>query len=96
MEAFKENKNNLIGKQIIIHTDHQNLIYKTFNSGQARHWHLCIEKYAPDLCYIKKKNKKKYNVVADALSRLAMDNEPMPEACFPEELCSVLYCYEVN
>jgi hypothetical protein len=92
VETFKEFRNILFGQQIIVHTDHENLTYKNFNSDRVMRWRLYIEEYAPDLRYIKGE----HNVVADALSRLALDNEPMLEAHFTEELCSALYCYEAD
>ena len=67
METLKEFRNILLGQQIIVHTDHENLTYKKFNSDRVMRWRLFIEEYSPDLKYIKGTK----NVVADALSRLA-------------------------
>ena len=50
---------------------------------------LYIEEYSPDLRYVPGQN----NVVADALSRLGIQAEPMEEAFFTDELCLELYCY---
>jgi transposase InsO family protein len=66
VETLKEFRNILLGQQIIVHTDHENLTYKHFNSDRVMRWRLYIEEYSPDLKYIKGEN----NVVADALSRL--------------------------
>ena len=55
-------------------------------------WRLFIEEYSPDLCYIKGEN----NIVANALSRLELSNEPMDDAFFTEELRSELYCYAAD
>jgi hypothetical protein len=53
-------------------------------------WRLYIEEYSPDLQYIKGEK----NVVADALSRLDMDEKPsLIEALITEEMCSDWYCY---
>ena len=53
-------------------------------------WRLYIEEYSPDLKYIKGEK----NVVADALSRLDMDEEPrLHEALITEEMCLDWYCY---
>src|SRR5687768_10058020 len=53
-------------------------------------WRLYIEEYSPDLQYIKGEK----NVVADALSRLDMDEKPsLHKALITEEMCSDWYCY---
>ena len=51
-------------------------------------WRLFIEEYSPDLRYIEGTK----NIVADALSRLEIDESPT-EVCFMEEQHSRLYCY---
>ena len=68
METFKEFRTILLGHQLIVHTDHQNLTYKKFNSDRVLRWRLFIEEFAHDLQYIPGEK----NVVADALSRLPM------------------------
>ena len=90
VEVLKEFRNILLGQQIHVHTDHENLTYKTFNSDRVMRWRLYIEEYSPDLQYIKGEK----NVVADALSRLDMDEKPsLHEALITEEMCSDWYCY---
>ena len=90
VEVLKEFRNILLGQQIHVHTDHKNLTYKTFNSDRVMQWRLYIEEYSPDLQYIKGEK----NVVADALSRLELDDKPSPhEALITEEMCSDWYCY---
>ena len=65
-------------------------MYKMFKSDRVMRWRLYIKEYSPDLQYIKEESK----VVADALSRLDMDEEPNPhEALITEEMCSDWYCY---
>jgi len=71
VETLKEFRNILLGQQIIVHTDHENLTYKNFNSDGVMRWRLFKEEYSPDLRYIKGEN----NVVADALSRLPKEEE---------------------
>ena len=66
VETLKEFRNILLGQRIKVHTDHENLTYKTFNSDRVMRWRLYIEEYSPDLQYIKGTT----NVIADALSRL--------------------------
>ena len=90
VEVLKEFRNILLGQQIHVHTDHENLTYKMFNSDRVMQWRLYIEEYSPDLQYIKGEK----NVVADALSRLDMDEKPsLNEALITEEMCSDWYCY---
>src|SRR6476661_507379 len=90
VEVLKEFRNILLGQQICVHTDHENLTYKTFNSDRVMQWRLYIEEYSPDLQYIKGEK----NVVADALSRLDMEeNTSLQEALITEEMCSNWYRY---
>ena len=90
VEVLKEFRNILLGQQICVHTDHENLTYKTFNSDRVMRWRLYIKEYSPDLKYIKGE----HNVVADALSRLEMDEETgLHEALITDEMCSDWYCY---
>ncbi len=76
VETLKEFRNILLGQQIIVHTDHQNLTYKKFTSDRVMRWRLFIEEYSPDLRYIKGKE----NVVADALSRLEKLDQPFDDS----------------
>ena len=92
VETLKEFRNILLGQKIVIHTDHKNLIYKNFNSDRVMRQRLFIEEYSPDIRYIKGEN----NVVADALSRLSMEQEPREEAFFTLEEMSNMYCYAAN
>ena len=62
-----------------------------FNSDRVMRWRLYIEEYSPDLKYIKGE----HNVVADALSRLEMDEETsLHEALITEEMCLDWYWYD--
>ena len=45
VEVLKEFRNILLGQQIRVHTDHENLTYKTFHSKRVMHWRLYIEEY---------------------------------------------------
>ena len=69
VEVLKESRRLLLGQQIHVHTDHENLTYKKFNSDRVMRWRLYIEEYSPDLQYIKRES----NVVADTLSRLEIE-----------------------
>jgi hypothetical protein len=88
--TLKEFRTILLGQQLIVHTDHENLTYKHFNSDCVMRWRLYIEEYSPDLCYIKGTK----SVAADALSCLGILNNPMNEAHFTEALRSKLYAFD--
>jgi hypothetical protein len=75
VETLKEFRNILMGQKIKVHTDHENLTYKNFNSDRVMKWRLYIEEYSPDLQYIKGT----HNVVADALSRLKIEETPFED-----------------
>jgi hypothetical protein len=64
VETLKEFCNILLGQRIKVHTDHENLTYKTFNSDRVMRWCLYIEEYLPELQYIKGT----HNVAAEAIS----------------------------
>ena len=87
VETLKEFRTILLGQQLIVHTDHQNLTYKNFNSDRVMRWRLYIEEYSPDLQYIKGKN----NVVADAVSRLEMTTSKSEDTT--EIYYSVMQCF---
>ena len=73
VETLKEFRNILLGQRIKVHTDHENLTYKTFNSDRVMRWRLYIEEYSPDLTYIKGT----HYIVTDALSRLDIKTTPL-------------------
>ena len=69
VETLKEFRNILLGHQLTVYTDHKNLTYKNFNTERVMRWRLILEEFGPELKYIKGEK----NIVADALSRLDMD-----------------------
>src|SRR5687767_2274320 len=88
VEVLKEFRNILLGQQIRVYTDQENLTQKKFNLDRVMRWRLYIEEYSPDLQYIKGEN----IVVADALSQLDMEPDPnLTEALVTEEMCSDWY-----
>ena len=95
VETLKEFRNILLGHKIVVHTDHMNLTYKTFNTERVMRWRLILEEYGPELRYIKGPN----NIVADALSRLTM----LPDDAAPIEyggdlatMYAEIYAYDVE
>jgi hypothetical protein len=49
VETLKEFRNILLGQQIVVYTDHQNLTYKTFNTERVMRWrpHPTVEPTRP-------------------------------------------------
>ena len=79
VETLKEFRNILLGQQIVVYTDHKNLMYKTYNSERSMRWRLIIGEFSPDIQYI---NGTK-NSTTDALSLLEYDNnQNMEEVSF--------------
>ena len=71
VETLKEYRNILLGHEIIVHTDHKNLVYKHFNTERVMRWRLLLEEFGPKLLYIKGGD----NIVADALSRMRLSEK---------------------
>jgi hypothetical protein len=78
----------------VVHTDHQNLTHKNFNTKRVTQWHLIIEEFGPTMKYIKGPK----NIVTDTLSHLEMtsdmesldmadcyglDSDDLPDDAFP-------------
>ena len=78
VETLKEYRNILLGHKIEVFTDHKNLVYKHFNTERVMRWRLLIEEFGPELIYIKGAN----NIIADALSRMAMTEEDFSMEAF--------------
>ncbi len=87
VETLKEFRNILLGQKIKVHTDHENLTYKSFNSDRVMRWRLYIEEYSPELQYIKGES----NVVADALSRLDIMETPFEDT--QESFLGLMDCF---
>jgi hypothetical protein len=65
-ETLKEFHNILFGQQIIINTDHHNILYKKLSSDRIIHWQLLLEEYGPEYVHVKGKD----NIVANLLSHM--------------------------
>ena len=65
VETLKAYRNILLGHDIVVHTDHKNLVYKTFNTERVMRWCLILEEFGPELRHIKGEQ----NIAADVLNR---------------------------
>ena len=74
VETLKEFKGMLWGQQLVVYTDHQNLMCDALGltSDHVYRWRLILEEYDPKIVYIKGID----NTVADAISQL--DFTPTP------------------
>jgi hypothetical protein len=70
VETLHEFHNILLGYKIIVHTDHKKITYAKCTSDRVMRWSLLIEEFGPEFRHIKGKHK----LVADALSRLYLDD----------------------
>eukprot|EP00804_Cyclotella_cryptica_P030413 CCRYP_008498-RA/>CCRYP_008498-RA protein AED:0.38 eAED:0.41 QI:0/0/0/1/1/0.5/2/0/381 len=68
VETLKEFKGMLWGQQIVVYTDHKNLMQDALGltCDRVYRWRLLLEEYGPEIVYIKGI----HNTVADAISRL--------------------------
>jgi hypothetical protein len=71
VETLKEFRDILLGPQVIVHTDHLNILYGKLSNYRITIWRLILEEYGPKYVHIAGKN----NIVADALSRLEKDED---------------------
>ena len=72
VEALKEFRTMIYGYPIDVYTDHLNWTHdKTIRNARVMRWRLLMQEYAPTLHYVKGEK----NVVADALSRLDIEED---------------------
>jgi len=85
VETLKEFRNILLGQRLVVHTDHKNILYGNLANDRIARWRLLLEEFGPEYRHIAGRD----NVVADALSRLDMQ-EDVSDA----ETCAQMFaCY---
>jgi hypothetical protein len=65
VETLREFHNILLGQQLVIHTDHLNILYSKMPNPRIVRWRLLLEEYGAKFVHVKGED----NVVADTLSR---------------------------
>ena len=64
VEMLKEFRPSLWDQDVVVHTDHKNIICGNLNSDRITRWRLMLEEYQPTFVHVKGID----NVVANALS----------------------------
>jgi len=75
VETLKEFQNILLGQKVVIHTDHLNLLYSKLASNRLIRWRMMLEEFGPTVQHIAGTT----NIVADALSRLEIEQKDSDE-----------------
>jgi hypothetical protein len=70
VETLREFRNILLGYKIIVHIDHRKITCAKSTSDRVMRWYLLVEEFGPEFKYIQGK----HNLIADALSRLEMED----------------------
>jgi hypothetical protein len=71
VETLKEFRDILLRQQVIVHTDHLNILYGKLSNERITRWRLLLEEYGPTYVHISRNN----NIVADALARQDKDED---------------------
>lgn len=88
VETLKEFRNILLGQELIVHTDHKNIIYGNLSNSRIARWRLLLEEFGPEYRHIAGKD----NVVADALSRMEANFENNPSKIDVVESAQMCAC----
>ena len=91
VETLKEFRNILLGQDLVVHTDHKNIIHGNLTNSRIARWQLLLEEFGPKYIHIAGKD----NVVADALSRMEANFEEA-NATLKQEVRSQVCAYTLS
>lgn len=92
VETLKEFRNILLGQEIIVHTDHKNILYGNLANSRIVRWRLLLEEFGPEYTHVAGKD----NVIADALSRMEANFNKAPEKEDVDDMAQVCACALTN
>ena len=93
VEGLKAFEGILRGQDVVVHTDHLNLLYQAMPTQRMVRWRLLLEEFHPIVKHVAGKD----NDAADALSRLDMsDNDGFDEIEWGETTKPLTYADEVK
>lgn len=90
VETLKEFRNILLGQQIVVHTDHLNILQSSLANSRVVRWRLMLEEYGAKFVHVKGED----NVVADTLSRHTIDGD-IDEDGNDQVGTSLAYCMSI-
>ena len=90
VETLKAFENILMGQDLVVHTDHLNLLYDKMATARLSRWRMLLEEFGPKVEYVQGHK----NVVADALSRLDLQSKQHDEIDDTEHPTQLAYFKE--
>ena len=87
IETLKEFRTILLGQQIVIYTDHKNLLAEKSENDRIHRWKLFLQEYGLDIQHVKGAT----NESADALSRLPTHDLHVQQLCSSAEANADLF-----
>ena len=90
VETLKAFENILMGQDLVVHTDHLNLLYDKMATARLSRWRMLLEEFGPKVEYVQGHK----NVVADTLSRLDLQSKQHDEIDDTEHPTQLAYFKE--
>ena len=91
VETLKEFRNILLGQDLVVHTDHKNIVHGDLTNTRIAQWQLLLKEFGPKYVHIAGKD----NVVTDALSHMEANFEEA-NATLKQEVWSQVCAYTLS